>query len=82
MPSGMDERNIAERKLSNHPFAEAEETRTSFRERVGHPLFGEGQENLAVGHPPSRTTKGPRGRAYIYSRGLHHQINGFCEVVF
>ena len=24
-----------------HPFAEAEETRASFRERVGHPLLGE-----------------------------------------
>src|SRR5579864_1025328 len=37
----------AKRTLSRtHPFAEAEETSASFRERVGHPLFGEGRENL------------------------------------
>jgi|SRR5579864_2950603 len=41
----------AKRKLLNPPFREAEETKASFRERVGHPLFGEGRENLKRGSP-------------------------------
>jgi hypothetical protein len=50
----------------NPPFREAEETKASFRERVGHPLFGEGSEKEAL----------PAGRTYDKMLGSTINSNG------
>src|SRR5579864_477794 len=68
--------SAAERELSNPPFREAEETKASFRERVGHPLFV--RETKIVRE--TKTVKyGQPADFIVHSRGAKVFADEICD---